>query len=466
MKIVSATIFFPRGGSSFVSRSLAGCLRDRGHAVQLIAGSRTDLGDLASAASFYAGADIHAVDFTPALRAIDPMGYEGSGATAPMHGSFEDRPAAPDRVFASLSDADYERQVRAWSRALSAVGAQRADVLHLHHLTPLHAAAALIAPDTPIVTHLHGTELLMLEAIEQRGPRAWPYAAQWRARLRAWAASSGQIIVAPGNLERAIELLGGDGDRYCTLANGFDPLRFRPLTVDREAVWQRALVDEPRGWRPGGSPGGVRYAATDLATLARGSVLVYVGRFTEVKRLSMLIEAFAQAAPRLATPTSLVIVGGHPGEWEGEHPADAIDRLGLDNVFLAGWHEHGELPELLAAADVLVLPSARESFGQVIVEAMACRVPSVAAASPGPARIIDDGETGWLFAVDGREELADVLVDAVNRPAERRRRAALAELAAVENYAWPQLATDLEAILERAITDPDRPLVAPTQNQQ
>ena len=329
------------------------------------------------------------------------MAYEGPGATAPMHGSFEDRPDAPDRVFAALSDADYERQVRAWSRALSTVGAQRADVLHLHHLTPLHAAAARVAPDAPVVTHLHGTELLMLEAIEQRGPRAWPYAAQWQARLQAWAARSEQIIVAPGNLERR--------DRRCSaamrtairhLANGFDPLRFRPLTVDREAVWQRRLVDAPHGWRPGGSPGSVRYAATDLATLARGSVLVYVGRFTEVKRLSMLIEAFAQAAPRLATPTSLVIVGGHPGEWEGEHPADAIDRLGLDNVFLAGWHDHGELPEMLAAADVLVLPSARESFGQVIVEAMACGVPSVAAASPGPARIIDDGETGWLFDVD------------------------------------------------------------------
>ncbi len=297
----------------------------------------------------------------------------------------------------------------------------------------------------------------MLEAINQRGPPAWPYAAQWQARLQVWAARSEQIIVAPGNLERAIALLGGDADRYSTLANGFDPLRFRPLTVDREAVWQRRLVDAPHGWRPGRSPGSVRYAATDLATLARGSVLVYIGRFTEVKRLSMLIEAFAQAAPRLATPTSLVIVGGHPGEWEGEHPADAIDRLGLDNVFLAGWHDHGELPEMLAAADVLVLPSARESFGQVIVEAMACRVPSVAAASPGPARIIDDGETGWLFTVDARDELVDALVDAVNRPAERRRRAVLAELAAIEHYAWPQLATDLEVILERAIADSHRP---------
>jgi glycosyltransferase involved in cell wall biosynthesis len=92
-------------------------------------------------------------------------------------------------------------------------------------------------------------------------------------------------------------------------------------------------------------------------------------------------------------------------------------------VLLAGWHDQSELPELLAASDLLVLPSARESFGQVIVEAMACGVPAVAAASLGPAQIIEDGETGWLFGVDDAAALADALVDAIDRPAERARRA-------------------------------------------
>ena len=40
-------------------------------------------------------------------------------------------------------------------------------MLHLHHLTPLNAAAALAAPGVPVVGHLHGTELMMLEAIER-----------------------------------------------------------------------------------------------------------------------------------------------------------------------------------------------------------------------------------------------------------------------------------------------------------
>ena len=48
-------------------------------------------------------------------------------------------------------------------------------MLHLHHLTPLNEAAARVAPDVPVVGHLHGTELLMLEAIEA-DPERWAHA--------------------------------------------------------------------------------------------------------------------------------------------------------------------------------------------------------------------------------------------------------------------------------------------------
>ncbi len=203
------------------------------------------------------------------------MAYEGPGGTAPLHGSFEDRPDAPDRVFAALSDADYERQVaRVVARAERRRGAEQADVLHLHHLTPLHAAAARVAPDVPIVTHLHGTELLMLEAIAQRGPR--PGRTRRVAGAPAgWAAGSERSSSRrqPG---AGVALLGGDARPLSTLANG-RPAAFRPLNVDREAVWRRRLVDEPRGWRPGGAPGDVRYTAPELEPLARGTVLVYSG---------------------------------------------------------------------------------------------------------------------------------------------------------------------------------------------
>jgi glycosyltransferase involved in cell wall biosynthesis len=445
LRVVSGTLFFPRGGSAFVTRALARGLNEQAAHVSVVSGSRHDLGDLADARAFYAGLDVFEVDFTTALRSDDPL----AGDT-PMHPSYEDRPGAPDRVFASLDDAAYQRQVAAWSRALADAGASQADVLHLHHLTPINAAAALVAPDVPIVGHLHGTELLMLEAIAAGPPASWRHAERWAQRLRDWAAACEKLVVAPGNRERAVELLGQPLKRFVSIPNGFDPLAFRPLHVARREVWKRVLVDDPRGWRPGGAIGDVRYDEADLQRLLSGPVIVFVGRFTEVKRLSLLLEAFAAARPQLTSPASLVLIGGHTGEWEGEHPADAITRLGLRDVLLAGWHDQSELPPLLNAADLLVLPSVRESFGQVIVEAMACGVAPVAAAALGPAQIIRDGKTGWLFDIDDRDGLVAALVDAVNRPGERARRAQLGEQAALDRFTWPAISRRLGQVLADA----------------
>jgi glycosyltransferase involved in cell wall biosynthesis len=116
-------------------------------------------------------------------------------------------------------------------------------------------------------------------------------------------------------------------------------------------------------------------------------------------------------------------------------------------VLLAGWHEQFELPELLAAADLLVLPSEREAFGQVIVEAMGCGLPVIAAASPGPRHIVADGETGWLVPVGDRDALTAALVAAVNDRDERARRARRAERVAHERFTRPAIAAPLEALL-------------------
>jgi glycosyltransferase involved in cell wall biosynthesis len=123
-------------------------------------------------------------------------------------------------------------------------------------------------------------------------------------------------------------------------------------------------------------------------------------------------------------------------------------RPGVRDVFLAGWYEHDELPELLSGADVLALASVREQFGQVLVEGMACGLPPVAVRALGPAEIVEDGRTGWLVAPDDVEGLAGALVAALGEPAERARRGAAARRAAVERFAWPALAGRLAGLLD------------------
>jgi glycosyltransferase involved in cell wall biosynthesis len=150
----------------------------------------------------------------------------------------------------------------------------------------------------------------------------------------------------------------------------------------------------------------------------------------------------------------LVVVGGFPGEWEGEHPLDTIRRTGARDVFLAGWHGHDELPTLLAAADAIVLPSVREQFGQVLVEAMACGRPAIAVDAHGPAEIVHDGETGWLVEADDLDGLTAALADAVNRPQERRRRGQNAARDARGRFGWPALARRVAAVYEAVAEGP------------
>jgi glycosyltransferase involved in cell wall biosynthesis len=368
-----------------------------------------------------------------------------------MHASYEDRPGAADRVFAMLDDQEYELQVAAWARELALAGAADADVLHVHHLTAINEAARRAAPDVPAVVQLHGTELLFLEQVDSGPPVSWAHAEEWAERMRGWARRCERLLVAPGGAERASDLLGIEPARFAPAPNGFDPETFRPREVDRAAHWRRTLVTEPRGWLPGRDAGSVAYAEEDLAPLTDGVVLLYVGRFTEVKRLPLLIAAFERARPGFRVSASLVLVGGHPGEWEGLHPAEVIDELGARDVYLAGWHDHAELPEFLGASDVAVLASVREQFGQVLVEAMACELPAVAADSFGPRLIVEDGETGWLVPRDDEGALAAALLEAVNDEDERRRRGRAAREDALARFSWPGIADGVAAVYEDAV---------------
>jgi len=444
--------FYPRGGSAYSCRAIARELGRDGLAVTVLAGSRSDLGKAALAESFYAEADLRAVDFTPAVRSPDPLGYSGPAGTAPIPGSYEDRPGAEDAVLASLDEEALELQVEAWATALADAAAPGADLLYLHHLTPLNEAARRVLPELPVVGHVHGTELLMLERIEEGPPPGWTCAAEWAGRMRGWAERCARIVVNDrGGLRRAARLLGVAEERFACVPNGFDP-EFAPGEIDRRAHWRRHLVERSCGWRPGSAPGSVSYKERDLDALA-GTVLLAVSRFTAVKRLPLLIEAFAQAQAELAEPAALVLVGGHPGEWEGEHPDDAIRRTGARDVFLAGWHGHDELPGFLRAGDLFVHASIREQFGQVLIEAMACGLPVIAVDRGGPGSIVEDPETGWLVPPD-RDALAAAITAAIRDADERRRRGQQARAEAVDRYSWAQIGKTLTEVVQSAVIAP------------
>jgi glycosyltransferase involved in cell wall biosynthesis len=122
-----------------------------------------------------------------------------------------------------------------------------------------------------------------------------------------------------------------------------------------------------------------------------------LGRLHAAKGFDVLIRALADL------PQAHAVIAGE-GEQRG-----ALERLAAScgvaaRVHLPGWR--ADSGALLAACDVLVCPSRHEPLGNVVLEAWSAARPVVAAASPGPAALIRDGQDGVLVPVDDAAALA------------------------------------------------------------
>ncbi len=175
--------------------------------------------------------------------------------------------------------------------------------------------------------------------------------------------------------------------------------------------------------------------------------LLFVGRLEPRKGLDQLLHAFTilkATRPHLR----LYVVGDGPDRDR----AEALLPAGLrtDVVFL-GRVDQDELPRFYASCDLFVAPAlGGESFGIVLIEAMAAGRPVVASDIPGYASVITDGVTGRLVPPRDPEALAATIGTLLDTPATA---AALAAAAAehVERYDWAAVAERARAVYERVL---------------
>ncbi len=126
--------------------------------------------------------------------------------------------------------------------------------------------------------------------------------------------------------------------------------------------------------------------------------LLFVGRITELKRIHLAIGAIKNLVEKGFTNAHLNIIGPVSSESYYSSLKQLISVLQLEkNVSFLGEKNHSELIPFFQQADLFTLPSKSESFGMVIVEAMACGIPVAAIhSSGGPEDIIDHGKNGIL----------------------------------------------------------------------
>lgn len=144
-------------------------------------------------------------------------------------------------------------------------------------------------------------------------------------------------------------------------------------------------------------------------TYIRRPILISVGRLTRQKDYSTLL--YALHALKQYCDASLVILGSGPLKGELEVLASS---LGLsDSVYFAGFQSNPYA--WMKAANVMVMSSAWEGFGNVLVEAMACGTPVVSTDCPsGPAEILEGGRWGRLVPIGNSDALAKAILDTLN----------------------------------------------------
>jgi glycosyltransferase involved in cell wall biosynthesis len=149
----------------------------------------------------------------------------------------------------------------------------------------------------------------------------------------------------------------------------------------------------------------------EIAAMGEGPVIATAGRLVPVKDHNTLITAFAKL--RSQRPARLVIFG--EGPLEAELRAQAVAQGVSQSVLLPGYVN--DPSACYRAADLFVLSSTSEGFGNVLIEAMAVGVPVVSTDAPhGPREILADGRYGLLAPVGDAEALAAAMAQTLDNP--------------------------------------------------
>lgn len=195
--------------------------------------------------------------------------------------------------------------------------------------------------------------------------------------------------------------------------------------ADRLLALSQGVAEDVKSLIPKNTPVEVIYnAGVDQEVLHKAKIplpseilpqdaklIVACGRLTEQKGFTYLLEAFAQVKKFI--PVRLWILG----EGELQQTLETqIQQLNLkDCVELIGFKSNPF--QYMAAADLFVLSSIYEGFGNVIVEAMACGTPVVASDCPhGPKEIITDGVNGLLIPPKNPQALAQAIIKVLTNP--------------------------------------------------
>lgn len=184
--------------------------------------------------------------------------------------------------------------------------------------------------------------------------------------------------------------------------------------------------------------------------LPDGPVAAAIGRLTPHKGFGTLIDAWQQVRARLPEAV-LVIAGWDVAGYRKELEARVSARGPDPGVRFLGFVD--DVPSLLAACDIFVLPSTSEGFGQVVIEAMAAARPVVVSRIAPLTEIVADGETGLLVPPEDPDALAAAIVRLLEAPGRAAEMGARARARALAEFSAPRMAEQTLALYRGLVSD-------------
>ncbi|MFC4022962.1 N-acetyl-alpha-D-glucosaminyl L-malate synthase BshA [Oceanobacillus longus] len=252
---------------------------------------------------------------------------------------------------------------------------EKLDILHVHYAMP-HAICAILAKDiaqhdVKIVTTLHGTDITVL-GIDHTFKKIIKHGIE---KSDAVTAVSGSLV------NQTIQMLD--------------------LTKDISVIYNFVNEEE--------------YHKKSVPTLKEQygiepdeKVLIHISNFRKVKRVQDIIYSFNSI--REQVKSKLLLIGDGP---EYSHMMQLVEKLELkEHVLFLG--KQNNISELLSIADLKLLLSEKESFGLVLLEAMACGVPCIGTNVGGIPEVIKHNETGYIVELGDIETTAQYAIDLLN----------------------------------------------------
>ena len=242
------------------------------------------------------------------------------------------------------------------------------DVLHVHYAIP-HAVCAILAKDMAnsdigIVTTLHGTDITVL----------------------------GYDSSLTGAIQYGIE----KSDVVTAVSKSLVKQTRELITTKKDIETIYNFVDEREYHKKDG--GNLKEL---LGIKENEKVIIHVSNFRKVKHVPDVVKSFELIHKEI--PAKLLLVGDGPEK----HPVMEYVKgkpIEKDVLFLG---KQENVSELYAISDLMLLLSEKESFGLVLLEAMACEVPCIGTAVGGIPEVIVPGENGYLVPLGYIEKVAE-----------------------------------------------------------